>query len=295
MMLPFELPRTAESASPPRWQGHGFVVDGRKLPILEYSENFTGWSDELTTLHEKAAGDIHPIDMASRQDALMQLRRHLRDKPVPAILEIGCSSGFLLKEIARAFPLALLMGADVVRTPLFRLAEELPTVPLLRFDLLQCPLPPGIFDAIVILNVLEHIESDVVAIQQLHRLLKPGGVVIVEVPAGPKLYGAYDEALRHFRRYSMQNLVDKFLRVGLVPLRKSHLGFVVYPAFYLAKWLNRRRDMTAEAKDRLVREQASRTASSHLMKLAFLIEAFLRNAFSLPWGIRCLLVVRKSQ
>ena len=215
MMAPFDFPPTAHSASPPAWQGNGFAVDGQTLPILEYSENFAGWSDELTTLHEDAAGSSHPIDVASRRDALLQLRRHLRGKSSPAILEIGCSSGFMLKAIVAAFPSAFVMGADVVRAPLLRLAEELPTVPLLRFDLLQCPLPSAIFDAIVILNVLEHIEDDVAAMKQLHRLLKPGGVVIAEVPAGPNLYDAYDEALRHFRRYGMRELIDKFSSAGL--------------------------------------------------------------------------------
>jgi SAM-dependent methyltransferase len=295
MMAPFDFPPTADSASPPAWQGNGFAVDGRTLPILEYSENFAGWSDELTTLHEDAAGSSHPIDVASRRDALLQLRRHLRGKSSPAILEIGCSSGFMLKAIVAAFPSAFVMGADVVRAPLLRLAVELPTVPLLRFDLLQCPLPLATFDAIVILNVLEHIEDDVAAMKQLHRLLKPGGVVIAEVPAGPNLYDAYDEALRHFRRYGMRELIDKFSSAGLVPLRRSYLGFVVYPAFCLAKWRNRRRRMTVEAKSRVVQEQASRTASSGAMRVAFAIDGLLRDTLPLPWGIRCLLVAGKRK
>jgi SAM-dependent methyltransferase len=295
MMAPFDFPPIALGTSPPAWKGNGFAVDGKRLSILEYSENFAGWSDELTTLHEDAAGSSHPIDVASRRDALLQLRRHLRNKSSPAILEIGCSSGFMLKAIVAAFPSAFIMGADVVRAPLLRLAEELPTVPLLRFDLLRCPLPPGVFDAIVILNVLEHIEEDVAAMKQLNRLLKPGGVVIAEVPAGPKLYDAYDEALMHFRRYSMRELVDKFSRAGFVPLRRSYLGFAVYPAFCLAKWHNRRRRMTVGAKNRVVQEQASRTASSGAIRAAFAIDGLLRDAVPLPWGIRCLLVAGKRK
>ena len=123
MTAPFDFPPTAHSASAPAWRGDGFAVDGELLPILEYSENFAGWSDELTTLHEDAAGSSHPIDVASRRDALLQLRRHLQGKSSPAILEIGCSSGFMLKAIVPAFPSAFVMGADVVRAPLLRLAE----------------------------------------------------------------------------------------------------------------------------------------------------------------------------
>ena len=270
------------------------MAGGKTVPVLEYSENFTGWSDALTDLHEAAVGDGHPIDVASRQDALAQLSRHVGGKTAPAILEIGCSSGFLLKSIVQCFPSVMVMGADVVRAPLFLLAAELSTVPLLRFDLLQCPLPSEIFDAIVMLNVLEHIEDDAGAIRQLHRLLKPGGVAIVEVPAGPHLYDAYDEALQHFRRYGMKDLVAKFQKAGFVPVRKSHLGCLVYPAFRLAKRRHKGHTMTAEAKNALVRQLAARTASSPLMRLAFALESRIACATPLPWGIRCLLVAQKQ-
>ena len=75
------------------------------------------------------------------------------------ILEVGCSSGYLLSEMKRTFPEAFVMGADVVRQPLFRLARRLPGVPLFRFDMLRCPCPDACVDAVVMLNVLEHIEG----------------------------------------------------------------------------------------------------------------------------------------
>ena len=52
------------------------------------------------------------------------------------------------------------MGADVVVEPLQKLAELWPEVPFFRFDLTHCPLPDNCVDAVVILNVLEHIEDD---------------------------------------------------------------------------------------------------------------------------------------
>ena len=65
-MLPFSLPAPAGFDSPPIWEGCGFRLGGKHVAVLEYSENFAGWSDELTTLHEQAAADAHPIDRASR-------------------------------------------------------------------------------------------------------------------------------------------------------------------------------------------------------------------------------------
>jgi SAM-dependent methyltransferase len=186
-MLPFSLPSPDGSRNSPEWTCAGFRVGDMLVPVLEYSENFAGWSDDLTALHEDAAGESHPIDIASRDDALAQLRLNLKRIVAPAILEIGCSSGFLLKNMVNAFPTATIVGADVVREPLFKLATELRSVPLMRFDLLRCPLPSGSFDAVVMLNVLEHIEDDVEDLRKVYRLLKPGGVVVIEVTTGPHL------------------------------------------------------------------------------------------------------------
>ena len=289
--LPFKLPVRQGSTEIPLWTGTGFKIGDALFPVLEYSVNFAGWSDDLTTLHEESAGDAHPIDQASRSDAIRQLQLCLKGNPAPVILEIGCSSGFLLKEISLALPHAVLVGADVVNEPLYRLAEKLPNVPLMRFDLLKCPLPDATFDAVVLLNVLEHIEDDTEALRRITCLLKPGGFVIIEVPAGPHLYDAYDKALMHFRRYAMSDLVAKIEKSGLVVSCKSHLGFLVYPAFAYVKRRNQKSHHNDA--DSVVAKQAKDTASSFLMRTAMRLESLLARFVSFPTGIRCLITARK--
>jgi SAM-dependent methyltransferase len=276
----------------PEWTGHGFRISGQLVPVLEYSENFAGWSDDLTFMHEEMVGQSHPIDRASRGDALNQLKARLRE-PDPSILEIGCSSGFLLKEMSEAFPTAFIIGADVVREPLYKLAEELPTIPLLRFDLLQCPLPSNSFDAVVMLNVLEHIEDDGRALAQVHRILKPGGIIVVEVPAGPHLFDAYDKALMHFRRYLSAELADKLRTAGFDVVRRSHLGFFLYPAFRMVKRGNQRKAVAQEDLNGLVKTQAAKTSASLPLGWAVAVERTLGQWVDYPIGIRCLAVGKK--
>lgn len=67
------------------------------------------------------------------------------------------------------------------------------------------------FDAIVCINVLEHIKNDEQALQNLYKLLKPGGHLILIVPADQFLYGEIDKEIDHYRRYSK----NKFLRLLL--------------------------------------------------------------------------------
>ncbi len=92
------------------------------------------------------------------------------------------------------------------------------------------------FDAAICMNVLEHIEKEDIALQNLHTLLRPGGRLFLLVPAHPQLFGTLDEALGHYRRYTKE---------GLGPLLKQH-GFAVKKIFYFNPlsvvpwWLNGR-------------------------------------------------------
>jgi 2-polyprenyl-3-methyl-5-hydroxy-6-metoxy-1,4-benzoquinol methylase len=61
---------------------------------------------------------------------------------------------------------------------------------------------PGDFDCVIATDVLEHIADDRTAFAKLVGLVKPGGLVLITVPAGPWLFGYHDEQLGHFRRYS---------------------------------------------------------------------------------------------
>ena len=196
----FPWPPLSEKGPRPIWTGRGFEIGGDRVPIAAYDIGASGWNDALTTMHEDVAGTAHPIDAASRSHAVGQLRRHLA-RPDGVVLEVGCSSGYLLQEMRGALPEASLIGVDYIRGPLEALAGSMPTVPMLQFDLQRCPLPDACVDAVVLLNVLEHIEDDASAVGHLFRILKPGGVAVVEIPAGPGLYDVYDKQLMHFRRY----------------------------------------------------------------------------------------------
>jgi len=75
------------------------------------------------------------------------------------------------------------------------------------------------FDAIVMLDVLEHIADDLGALIRLRSFLRPGGRLIVKVPAGAWLYSEMDRAIGHHRRYSRRSLRDTLTRAGYRPER----------------------------------------------------------------------------
>jgi SAM-dependent methyltransferase len=141
------------------------------------------------------------------------------------------------------------------------------------------------------LNVLEHIENDLGALQNAFNLLKPGGALIIEVPAGPSLYDAYDMELHHFRRYSVSELQAKLTQAGFKVSRKSHLGFVLFPAFAVIKLLNKW--FSCKKNKTVVRDQASSTSGNGLVKLAMEFESMYLASFQLPFGIRVLMTAQR--
>jgi SAM-dependent methyltransferase len=263
------------------------------LPFLSYPVRPSGWSDELTAFHEGTAGEDHVIDRASRRHAIGQVRRHAGGSS-PVVLEVGCSSGWLLRQLRSELPHALLIGADCVRGPLETLAADLPDVPLLQFDLVRCPLPDGSIEVAVLLNVLEHIEDDETALRQVARILRPGGAAVIEVPAGPHLYDVYDKVLLHHRRYRGGELRRLAERAGLRVAHASHLGTLLYPAFWLVKRRNRRYlDAPAAVQKQVVAWAIRKTGRNRLLEAAMWLEDRLRKVVPLSLGIRCLLTCVK--
>ena len=291
----FPWPSVPGMIEPPKWVGDGFLTNGKKQgSLICYNQTDSNWSEHLTELHEQEAGNgQHSIDIASRHLALSSFRK-LANNDEALLLEVGCSSGYLLQDFQKYFPNLNIIGSDYLAEPLKKLSIHCPKIPLLQFDLQNCPLPDDSVDGVAALNVLEHIEKDELALKHLYRILKPGGVMHIEVPAGQNLYDIYDEYLLHHRRYSLMGIEAKVKAAGFKILNSTHLGFSIYPAFWAVKKMNRRfLSNTEEQKQKIVTKQIRQTKNNFLMKLALEIEIKLGTFVRFPFGIRCILSCRK--
>jgi len=291
----FKFPIPPGYCENPVWTGNGFRIGSENVPVLHYTECNAGWTSDLTEFHEAEADQgNHYIDRASRLHACNELRKILSADSV--ILEIGSSSGYLLRDIKKAFPGIFIIGSDCIPEPLGKIAKHHPEIPLIQFDLVNCPLPDNCVDVIVALNVLEHIEDDSAALRQIHRILKPGGHSIIEVPANPDLYDFYDERLKHFRRYALEELSPKAENAGFAVQSASHLGFFVYPAFRFMKLRNKQKTKQTETENqKSVKNliQLGGPVMNEILYLAMRIELNLGRAIRYPWGIRCLISLKK--
>jgi len=80
-------------------------------------------------------------------------------------------------------------------------------------------------DSILYVNVLEHISDDQAELTAMYRTLRKGGRILIFVPALPRLYGAFDRRVGHFRRYTKADLENKCLTAGFKLLKSRYFDF----------------------------------------------------------------------
>ncbi|MDP4131692.1 MAG: methyltransferase domain-containing protein [Bacteroidota bacterium] len=81
------------------------------------------------------------------------------------------------------------------------------------------------FGTVIALNVVEHIEQDMLAVHNAKKLLRTGGNLIILVPAGKRLYNNFDRELGHYRRYSGKTLTGLLTDTGLTVTHISYFNF----------------------------------------------------------------------
>jgi len=217
------------------------------------------------------------------------LRTQLRQLQLPAdadILEVGSGTGAnvaMLAEFGRV--LGLEMNGEAIT-----LAEAASTGARERVRFLhgRCPedLPAkaGSFDLICLFDVLEHIQNDRDTLAALLPLLRPGGRILLTVPAYQWMWSPHDEHLHHHRRYGHTAFLKICDQAGLRVERVSHFNTLLFPLACLTRaWDIARGRMSG----------ATRTPHpllNTLLRRVFALERHLLAAVSLPFGLSLLAV-----
>ena len=142
------------------------------------------------------------------------------------ILDVGSASGgntILLSEL----------GFELTSLEMSDLGVELQQnrgIDVVRGDATNLPFESASFDAVLCLDVLEHIEDDVSALKEMYRVTKPGGKFLFSVPEDPRLWSDHDRAVSHVRRYIRKDFENKISTVGFrISRTSSSVVFLKWP------------------------------------------------------------------
>jgi SAM-dependent methyltransferase len=268
----------------------GWVIGGERVPFLNYTDGAeVNWSEDLERLHEENSRD-HFLDVWTRTAILERLQNLRADA---TIADLGCSTGYLLEDLARLYPAAALVGVDLVASGLLNAHALVPAARLVQADVCDLPVVDASVDAVASANLLEHVPDDRAALAETARILRPGAPAVFVVPAGPGTYDYYDRYLGHERRYARGELAAKAREAGLEVVDDVYLASLIYPAFWLVKQRNRLRyqHLEGEMLERRVASDIASTGDSNVGRMLWRLEEKL--GLRLPFGIRNLVAARR--
>ena len=211
-------------------------------------------------------------------DRIVQLPKKAR------ILEVGCGTGHnlsMLKRFGKVEASELDPSARALASKRLRgqvKEAKLPDLSMFERDA---------YDLVALLDVLEHVPDDLGSLRAILKRLKPGGALLLTVPANPWMWSAHDVAHHHFRRYTRKQLEELFSKAGLEVQLLSYFNTLLYPLVAAARIIGKmtRKD-TAD-------DQLPGDVVNGVLGRIFGLEAGMIGRVSMPFGVSLLAIVRR--
>ena len=155
----------------------------------------------------------------------MFLSDHLDDDRSNKTLDIGAGTGSTL-ELLRRYGTAY--GVEF-STVAIHLLKQRGLNSLVQSDAEESiPFKNDTFSTVTCLDVLEHLENDSGLLTEMVRVCKPGGIILVTVPAMPFLWSRHDKALHHKRRYTEKQLLNRIAPLNCTVKRSSYYNAFLF-------------------------------------------------------------------
>ncbi len=213
---------------------------------------------------------------------LIKLYRPHRDRL--SILDVGCGTGKLTEELSRY---GEVIGIDRAKEAInFCRQRGLKNIAENSIENYNTDKQ---FNCVVALDVLEHCQDDIKAIEKIYSLLEKNGIAIIFVPALKLFWGKWDVANHHFRRYNYKELSDKFGGAGFEILTQSYFNFFLAPLIFITKKIINLLKTETDAEFKI-----NSPLINSICKFIFGLEIFLLPKIKYPFGVSLLGVYRKS-
>ncbi|MBS1955851.1 MAG: class I SAM-dependent methyltransferase [Cyanobacteria bacterium SZAS-4] len=220
-------------------------------------------------------------------DCIIALIKRYAFKGSPLrILDAGCGTGFLAKKLKEF--------GDVEAVDMHDQAIQYARnrgLSVTKASVEKLPFAPETFDLLTSIDVIYHkfVEDDVEALRQFYSVLKPGGYLVLRVPAKPSLHSSHDHFVHTARRYERTDLRSKLKQVGFeIEVLTYCQGSLFIPA-----WVKARMDQQTATKQHSVIEHQSRWLNRAISAILKMENRMILAGFDIPTGIGLVTVCRK--
>lgn len=208
-------------------------------------------------------------------------------------LDLGCGTGLNLEQLEKY---ALATGTDYYVEAL-DFCRQRGHTRLAKADAANLPFADQYFDIATALDVIEHLDDDYVALKELYRVMKPGGLLIVSVPAYKFLWTYWDDILGHRRRYTT-GMMEKVMRKAGFRVRKlSYSNAIILAPVMLVRLIKSILYKRASERGEDTEPESDFVTVPALINGALIgyygLEAKLLRKGSLPFGLSVICVAQR--
>jgi SAM-dependent methyltransferase len=236
--------------------------------------------------------DVHWWFVGRRRILLQVLNRYLGKSAEGRrrILDVGCGTGTMLGYLASY---GKAQGVDIDEEAV-GYCHERGLLDVSLGEAAKLPFDNGTFDLVTALDVVEHLDDDAAALQEMRRVLRPGGHLLLTVPAHRFMWGDQDEVNMHKRRYVAAEIRDRLAATQFDVVRVSYMNAFLFPPIASIRLLRRLqhhlRPHTANKSDF---RYPSPGPLNFVLALVFGAEAPILRRFNIPFGVSILALAQK--
>lgn len=220
-----------------------------------------------------------------RRNVLTRLLSGLKLPKDAKILEAGCGVGGNIAMLAQFGQVSALEPDAPSRE---HVAQRTGVTPVEGFLPHQVPYADKSFDAVCAFDVVEHVEDDDGALAKLAALTKPGGYLVVTVPAYAWMWSRHDEIHHHKRRYTRGQILAKVRAAGIEPIKASYFNAALFPLAAVVRALKKLTGARAED------DAMPPGPLNAIFTWLFSLEAAWLAHASLPFGLSIVVIGRPA-
>lgn len=222
-----------------------------------------------------------------RKIIFSQLENYLKRKELK-ILDLGCGTGIITKNLKKYGD----VKATDIKLVALNLCKRRGINNLVQSSVTAIPFKSDSFDVVTMFDVLYHkgVNSDVKALREAFRVLKPGGMLVLTDSANMRLKSSHDIATHARERYTIKKLSSRLKISGFDILRISYYNSILFPFVFIVRKLknmiNKNKVVVSDIKN-------TNPLLNYILYAIFSVESKLLKIFNLPFGVSLFVIAKK--